>query len=219
MGVGDHAGPHRASSRSGRTGSGPPCAAATSSSTRSPSSAARRARPRARRRSTSGSSRPRAGRTRSASRAARSCRRRSTATSSVAGVRRRARRPAGRSGPGPRPGRRLRLAADDPGRDAGGRPAGRGGPAARGRPSQGTVTNGSTGDPRDARGRARPDGGSLSTTSRRAPRRQVDVALVTNAVRPVAVGQGRRPDLLRRPGHARRRHDRPRTSGTRWSTS
>ena len=67
-------------------------------------------------RSTSASSRRRAARTRCASRAARSCRRRSTATSSAA--RDRATLDVLQGDPrGPRPRRRLRVAADGPGRD------------------------------------------------------------------------------------------------------
>ena len=132
VGLGHDAGPHRSSSRSGRTRSAPCSAAATSSSTRSPSSAAHRARPTGRPRSTSGSSRRRATSTRSRCRAAPCCPRRSRATSSAATAPRRgARHPPGRPGPGPRPRRQLRLAAHDPRRDAGQRPAHRGRPPAR----------------------------------------------------------------------------------------
>ena len=110
-------------------------------------------------------------RTRSASRAARSCR------SPINGrhLRRRRhgrgpRRPPGRPGAGPRPRRRVRVAADDPGRDAGGGPAHRGGPPPRGRPPEGHAEEclhpGASSSPRSSSARPSPS----STISRPAPR-------------------------------------------------
>ena len=93
------------------------CAAATSSSTRSRSSAAPRAPPKASPRRISASSRRPAARTSSASRVARCCRRRSTATSSATARRHSLDVLQGDPSRDPRPRRRLRLAADDPGRE------------------------------------------------------------------------------------------------------
>ena len=182
-----------------------------SSSTRSPSCAARRARPRAPPRPTSGSSR------------------RSRGTYQVRvpggallsspisgdffggdGTTRGARRPAGRSRARPRPGRRLRVAAH------------RSGPRPRwtsrsSRPTSGSRTAASRARSPTPRTRRCSSAGGRARRHRREPRRPgarrrrptVDVALQTGPVRPAAVGQDRRAGVLRRPAPARRRHGSP----------
>ncbi len=84
----------------------------------------------------------------------------------------RARRPPGRPGAGAGPGSGFRVAADDPGRDTGRRPAHRGRPPARGRPSEGhgeeCVEHRRSSVPRSSSARRSPS----STISSQAPRRR-----------------------------------------------
>ena len=95
-----------------------------------------------------------------------------------------ARRAPGRSGQGPRPRRRVRLAADDPGRDRGGRAPGRDRPPAR---STGTSRAPSR-TPRRSRSEARPSCSAARSPASRtsAAGRRGDVDVV---VAPIQFGQ------------------------------
>ena len=90
----------------------------------------------------------------------------------------------GDPGARPRPRRRVRLAADDPRRDRGHRPARPGRPAARGRPAAGHGHECLDRDAPEHRPSCSAAPWPSSTTSRRAPGATVDVAL-----QPVQFGQ------------------------------
>ena len=168
----------------------PPCAAAMSSSTRSPSSAAPRTRPREPRRSTWASSRRRAAPTSCRFPAARSSRRRCRATSSrgegaLLDV------VQGDTGAGPRPVRRIRLAPDGPRRDPG-----RGAP--RSRPNCGFVDGFVTGTVRNESDRTLESpavvlGGSVVVLANILPGPTADVQLRVDSgqIRRDALGQDR----------------------------
>ena len=118
-----------------------------------------------------------------------------------------ARRPPGRSGQGPRPRGRVRLAPDDPRRDRGRGAAHPGRPAAR---STGAC-RGPSRTPRRSSSRSRPScwaGPSRSSSDLAAgAEATVDVAVGAGPVRRAALRQGRRAALLRGHGPALGGHD------------